>query len=255
MNLHHRKLLFFCHGIPGSPRDSELLSLPADVDFVAPNLLALNSRDPLGEAISQFDSAIAQAEGTAIELAGFSLGAMVALRLAARWPGQIRRGHLGSPAAPLSLGDFLPAMAGRPVFELAAARPLLFGVLTAMQGLASRIAPRILMDRLFADSSESEKKLLADAGFQAILRSGLKNSYIDHPAAYRAWLQAYMGDWADEIDDIDCPVELWHGQQDSWAPVSMTHALASRLGTKATTHLVESAGHYVALTEARLRLV
>ena len=97
-------MIYFCHGVPGGPEDASLLGIEG---VAAPDLFA-------AAPLAQFDAATAGAPDGSVHLVGFSIGAMVALRLAASRPDKVGKVTLISPAAPLNLGDFLPAMAGKP---------------------------------------------------------------------------------------------------------------------------------------------
>lgn len=187
-----------------------------------------------------------------IHVVGFSIGAMAALRIAAVCPDLVSRLTLISPAAPLQLGEFLPDMAGKPVFEMALRRPWLLGIVARAQGLMTRIAPKTLMDLLFARCGAAEQALLADPDFQRVLKTGLQNSLVRHPRTYQAVVTAYVQDWSDLIARVDCPVDLWHGTKDTWSPPAMSDALAAAFGERATLTRVQDAEHYSTLTRVVL---
>lgn len=109
--------IIFCHGMPGSMAEAALLqgaNPTADVT-------ALNMLD--GNLHRDFDAITAKSTRQQRHVVGFSIGAISAIQLAAQRPANVSRLTLISPAAPLSLGDFLSDMAGKPVFELAMRSP------------------------------------------------------------------------------------------------------------------------------------
>jgi len=244
-------IILFCHGVPGSPADADLLRtenpnariVPLDLFSLGPDFNADDIRSALA------------AEGVPngpAHAVGFSIGTMAAIRATAICPELVSRLTLISPAAPLQLGRFLPDMAGKPVFEMALRRPLFLGVLARAQGLMARLAPSTLINLLFARCGASEKALLADPAFQTIIKKGLRNSLVRHPDAYQAYVTAYVQDWSDLIARVDCPVDLWHGTKDTWSPPAMSDALVAALGARARLTCVPDAEHYSTLAHVLL---
>lgn len=233
---------YFCHGVPGGPSDASLLGLQS---VVAPNMLA---RAPL----AQFDVDTADAPDRSVHLIGFSMGAMVALRLAASRPAKVGKVTLIAPAAPLALGDFLPHMAGKPLFQMAKRFPSLLRFITGLQGLGVKISPEFVLDRLFAKADPHERRLVAEPEVRGVLRAGLRNSLVTHPTAYVQALCAYVGHWEGALKMVTCPVEIWHGEADTWAPISMAEALVQNLPNGAHLHPIAGAGHYGALKVAQI---
>lgn len=239
--------LYFCHGLPGCPRDaSYFLNQPA----VAPDLLAAMRMDmPLREALAvQFD-ALSDSQ-TPVHLVGFSIGAMAALEIAAARPARVAQVTLISAAAPLQLGDFLPEMAGRPVFQMAMRRGPGLRVMTAGQGLMLRLAPKALMKQLFSGVSALEQKQVAATGFDTMLKTGLRHAYQTNPQAYMRLLRQYVRDWTPTLAKAQAPVTLWHGEADGWAPMAMAEALVQQLRGGTTLYRVPEAGHYSTLSHA-----
>lgn len=169
-------MIYFCHGVPGGPDDAQLL-MSVDPEFIAPNLF----QDGVFVPEDQFDALTEGAFDGAVHLVGFSIGAMAAVRIAAAFPARVGKLTLISPAAPLALGDFLPDMAGRPVFKIAMRSPFLLMGLVAAQDLIMRLAPNLLIRQLFGTA---DAELLTKPAFQTILRAGLRNGLCDHPTAY-----------------------------------------------------------------------
>lgn len=244
--------VYFCHGLPGSPADANLIAeglLPGTRVVTAKLLEAgTDTENVLDEAVAQFDRLIADAHGY-IHVIGFSIGAMVACKIAADRPEEVGRLSLISPAAPLQLGDFLPHMAGAPVFEMARDNPRRLALTTAAQGLAARLAPGLLIKALFAKCGPQEKTLMGDEQFKFLLKRALDNSYCKNPAQYRRMLTAYVSDWSDSLEKIQCPVDLWHGSADSWAPIAMSEALKTAIPGPVVLHEIEGGEHYSTLAK------
>ncbi|WP_294226997.1 alpha/beta hydrolase [uncultured Shimia sp.] len=243
--------VFFCHGVPGGPDDATLLQT-GDLPVTAPNLFDFAEGDPLQHLVSQYDAACAEAEGGQMHVVGFSIGAMAALRLAAARPDAVARVTVISPAAPLPLGDFLPEMAGAPVFKLAMKRPGVLRMLTAVQGGLARFAPGMLINQLFAKCGAQEQALLLDTQFQTALATGMRNSFVDHRQGYLECLSAYVADWSDDLARIQTPVEIWHGDADTWAPLAMSEAIRKLVPAPCALHVVPGGEHYSTLKAVRL---
>ncbi|SFN91514.1 Pimeloyl-ACP methyl ester carboxylesterase [Roseovarius lutimaris] len=251
-----KQALYFCHGLPGSPSDADLgfadqFDLPP---IIAPDLFSAKAPgdDPVKTAIAQFESLTGKIPDGSIHLLGFSMGAMLAIHIAAAHPERIKRLTLISPAAPLQLGNFLPHMAGQPLFRLAARHPSLFLALTYGQGLLARAAPELLIRRLFASAGGSEHALLEHPDAAEAIRQGLRHSYTHHPKGYARMIAAYVSDWSPVLTSILCPMDIWQGTADRWVPLAMTQALADRLPGKVRLRLLEGAGHYSTLSHLNL---
>lgn len=241
-------MIYFCHGVPGGPDDAQLLNIPDDSTVVAADFV---SRGGLPNAVAQFDASMRE-HSAPINLVGFSIGAMIALHIAAARPDQIKTLTLISPAAPLQCGAFLDRMTGKPVFKLAKRSPFALRMLTLLQSVVLRIAPNALLKPLFARCGPEEKALLQDKAFHNILLSGLRNAYISNPATYAKVLTAYVSDWSDILAKITTPTTIWHGDADTWAPVEMAYALENQLSGPVTLHIIVGGEHYTTLTKADL---
>jgi pimeloyl-ACP methyl ester carboxylesterase len=99
--------VFFCHGMPGSKADATLLhKANPDIDIVAVDLLA-NTPEDVDVAFSNaLHSKVITVDKGGVVLAGFSIGAMAAIKIAAKRPDIVSRLILISPAAPLVDGGF-----------------------------------------------------------------------------------------------------------------------------------------------------
>lgn len=242
----------YCHGLPGLPEELSLFGfLPPEAEICGLDRLGAPGRSYGESLLAAFD---ALELGEPVAVAGFSLGAMSALKLAARRPLLVRSLLLISPAAPLELGDFLPLMAGRPVFEAARRGPVSLGVLGAFQATLLSVAPQTLVRTMFRQSCEAERQLLSSRRFAETVTLGLRSCLGAHRAAYQRELTAYVRPWADVLDDIRCEVEIVQGGEDNWTPPAMAEALRQRLGNRASLAAMASLGHYSTLQAAAARL-
>ena len=244
----------YCHGLPGSAAELQLFG---GQDLEDASVICLErlqaGRDHLNwqdRLLAAFDVARAETGHSSVRLVAFSLGTMSALHIAARRPEAVETIDLISAAAPLELGDFLPRMAGRAVFEAAATSPGALRRLGHAQSLINAIAPSLLLKVMFAGAAPSEQALLANADFRAAVRDGLTKSLGRGRRAYEDELTTYVRPWSEILSNVRCPVSLWHGDADGWAPLDMAYALAKALPAGAAVTELAGAGHYDALNRA-----
>lgn len=245
--------IIFCHGMPGSTADVDLLRRTnPDAKIIPLRLLEVDPAQIDTGLRSSLDTLLEQSGGERVHLVGFSIGAMAAIKLAALRPDKVSRLTLISPAAPLSLGEFLPNMAGKPIFNLALKSPALLKIVTGLQGWITRISPNLLINMLFSKCGTIEKDLLKDPFFRGVLTQGLSDSLVKKPSSYLSYVCAYVSDWSGILQDVKSPVVLWHGTKDTWSPLEMSEKLENAFGNAATLNVVEDAEHYSTLTRVAL---
>ncbi|SDX76665.1 Pimeloyl-ACP methyl ester carboxylesterase [Ruegeria halocynthiae] len=247
------KKVVFCHGMPGSTADAELLSKAnPGIEVIALNLLSFEPKAIDAELCDAIDALVSKTDDECVHVVGFSIGAMAAIKVAASRPNLVCQLTLISPAAPLFIGDFLPKMAGKSVFELAMKRPRILRFLTCLQSLLTRFFPETMVKVLFAKCGAAERVLLEEETFNSIVKKALSESFVQSPAAYLAFISAYVADWSETLSAVQCDVVLWHGTNDTWSPVEMSHSLKGVFGENATINLVQGAEHYSTLIQAEL---
>ncbi|MEE9347154.1 MAG: alpha/beta hydrolase, partial [Robiginitomaculum sp.] len=207
-NTRSKHLIFYAHGLPGSS---------AELDYCIPNIdhdlivLPPNS-------LKAFDEAMKKAGADSASIIGFSFGGMTAIEITSARPSQVRELKLIAPCAPLELGDFLDDAAGGAVFKAAIKGGAGFKILVAVQAAAMRFLPGPLIKNMFATSPDVEKELLKDPAFIALLKAAARSSLIEDKAGYQAAFLRYVAPWADKVKAVNCPVDIWHGSADGWAP-------------------------------------
>ena len=232
--------LIYCHGLPGSAEELNFLS----PDHLKPTRVFGPQHQ--GEIADYLRSDL----NCNVHVVGFSLGAMAAIKLSVKHANVIRKISLISPAAPLELGDFLPRMAGRFVFQSASKSPLQFRVVTAVQKAGAGLSSELAISTMFKGSPESEHVLLKDPNFKKALVSGFNESYGKNSLAYRREIHEYVKPWSHELARIKCPVKIYHGEADNWAPIKMAYALQDKI--KSSVEVVEYSGlgHFSTLRKA-----
>lgn len=84
--------------------------------------------------------------------------------------------------------------------------------------------------------SRPELRLAMLAEATAFTHAMLRTSLQDMAIAIR--------DWGFELDDIEAPVQIWHGDLDRNIPISHAHRLADRI-SDATVHPCPGEGHWL----------
>ncbi|MFZ2469595.1 MAG: alpha/beta hydrolase [Parvibaculum sedimenti] len=248
----HENVLYF-HGLPGSPRELQLFGRIAKDRWYAPDRQALNRGVSLADHFDRLASDIrAGYPDRSIKVVGFSLGAYVALEVASRLPDMSMTIDLVSAAAPLSGKEYLNRMAGKAVFALAAEHPRLFAALTYTQALASRIAPTLLCDALFASAQGEDRGLCDNPMFRQTMASIIADCLAADASNYRREISGYVADWSRVLKTVRHPVTLWHGQMDNWAPPEMAEDLARSLPKVTALHRLTGKSHYSTLRAYQL---
>jgi pimeloyl-ACP methyl ester carboxylesterase len=207
--------------------------------------------DRLGSVGDDFDASLLAAFDAAVRepcvLVGFSLGAMSALKLAAFRPDRVSRVVLVSPAAPLELGNFLPSMAGRAVFETARLGFWPLSALSTAQSIVTGWAPDMLLTGMFQGSATSELELSVEPAFRRALQVSLRTCLSLHRSAYHRELLAYVRPWATTLQQVRCDVRIMHGDADTWAPLAMPEALKAQLRGRTELIVCSGLGHFSTL--------
>jgi len=219
------RVVIYFHGAPGAPEECAIFDRYGKehgLRFICFDRFSIDS-SIAGEAYYQFlaKEVSKQAAGEKVDVIGFSIGAFIALQTCRHLPGRIRALHLVSAAAPLEAGDFLDTMAGKQVFQLAKAFPVLFVLLSYWQGLLALLFPKALFRLLFASAAGDDKALAADHEFQSSMSKVLRSCFIGRVRGYTRDIRAYVYPWATNLSEIAVNTHIWHGADDNWSPVAM----------------------------------
>jgi len=233
------QILLYIHGLPGSEQEIEAFDTNHVSEIVHAKPFGMNYNENILNNKACF------------KIISFSLGSMAAVELALEYPEKVDSLVLVSPAAPLELGDFLNDMDGRFIFkaasEAARGNTAIFSLLTYGQGLMARFSPNYLMKRMFGESCEAERRLLQNKQFTKAFQHGLRQSLHHESTEYMKTIMRFTKPWADKLAKVECPVEVWHGNSDTWAPISMGKALVKAVGTNASLIECDQLGHYSTL--------
>jgi len=159
---------------------------------------------------------------------GNSFGGALALRLAAKHPGQVRRLVLmGSVGVPFSMTEGLDAVWG---YE------------------PSVPAMRRVMD-FFAYNRELITDELAATRYEASVQPGFQESYAAmFPAPRQRWLDAMSTD-ENTIRGVQCPTLIVHGREDRVIPPDTSRQLFELI-PNAQLHMFGKCGHWTQIEHA-----
>jgi pimeloyl-ACP methyl ester carboxylesterase len=248
------RLVVYFHGAPGSMGEAEFLRRDAEqhgLQVVCQDRFSID-RSTVGDSYFQVlaDDIARLAQGTEVDIIGFSIGAFVALQVSRLMPGRVRSLHLISPAAPLEGGDFLKSMAGGKVFLLAKNWPLAFKLLSYWQGLLAAFVPKLLFGMLFSSALAGDKELAAGDDFKKSMRRVLRECFCGNVSGYLRDVQAYVSPWQTSLQDISTKTQLWHGDKDNWSPKEMSEYLQKQLPHCVEVHRMQGLSHYSTLYAA-----
>ena len=227
-----RSPIIYFHGMPGSPRELNLFGRVTAGDAIyAPDRNKRNHRSAPNELDAL--AAMIQARHSAgqVRIIAFSLGALPALRVAARLGPLVACLDLVSPAAPLETGEY-HEMAGGPVFRLAKRSPRLFSQLVGLQALAARYAGSVLYAGLFATARGADRDIMRRRHFRTTMMMVLADCFADGAIKYRTEIQGYVTPWTSVLAEVEQPVTLWHGEADNWGPCRDDRRTPGRLAQR-----------------------
>jgi len=248
------RVVIYFHGVPGAPEECAAFDhygKEHGLRFICFDRFAIDA-SIAGEAYYQFLAAAIskQAVGEKVDVIGFSIGAFIALQTCRYLPDKIRTLHLISAAAPLDAGDFLNAMAGKQVFQLAKAFPVLFVLLSYWQSLLALLSPTALFRLLFANVAGDDKALAVDLEFRSGIINVLKSCFIGRIRGYVRDVQSYVLPWKTTLSEMTVNTQIWHGAEDNWSPVAMAEYLQSAIPGCASTQIFKGLSHYSCLYQA-----
>lgn len=248
------RLVVYFHGAPGAPEECAIFhncGKENGLKFVCFERFSVASSIS-GEAYYQLlaKGILQIANGSKVDVIGFSIGAFVALQTCRHMASEVRSLHLVSAAAPLEAGDFLNAMAGKHVFQLAKAFPVLFKCLSYWQAMLALLFPNVLFRIVFARSVGGDKALVANREFQSSIIKSFKSCFIGGIQGYTRDIKAYVHPWTAALDEISVNTHVWHGAADNWSPKLMAEYLKSAIPSCSHMEIVDGLSHYSCLYAA-----
>lgn len=250
----HRRIVIYFHGAPGGPEECAIFDAcgkKQGLTVICFDRFSIDASIADGAYYQFLAREISRkAVGRAVDVVGFSIGAFVALQTCRYMADEVRSLHLVSAAAPLEAGDFLGAMAGKRVFQLARAFPAAFALLSYWQGFLALFFPFALFHMLFASAAGDDKALVADCEFQSGITKILRSCFVGGTRGYLRDMRAYVRPWKDALSDVSVNTYIWHGAEDNWSPKGMAEYLKSAIPGCVSTEIFSGLSHYSCLYRA-----
>lgn len=106
--------------------------------------------------------------------------------------------------------------------------------------------PASLVKTLERSMTEPDRRVVGDAAMRRLLAATYQEALRAGPYGWIDDVFALRKDWGFELDAINTPVLLWHGEEDNFSPVTHTRYLAGRIRT-ATVKVQAGAAHFGAV--------
>ncbi|MGX9885139.1 alpha/beta fold hydrolase [Streptomyces sp. NPDC002276] len=232
MMLYHQRAMLITYDRPGYGPSDRLPGRP--VAHVAADVAAI--ADALG--LERF------------AVVGRSGGGPHALACAALLPDRVTRVAVLVGLAPRdAVGlDWFAGMAASNVNEYtkALAGPDRLAASLRRRSIAIRADPVQLLAQLRRELTESDLRVIADAGIRAMLVRNYREALRVSADGWVDDALSFCSPWGFSPDDISVPVLLWHGEQDVFSPASHSRWLAEHIPSVIAI-LQPTAAHFASL--------
>lgn len=89
--------------------------------------------------------------------------------------------------------------------------------------------PGLFLEKLRTEMTALDRQVTRDVGISRTLTATYAEALKHGPQGWLDDLMALRTNWAFGLDDVRCPVLLWHGERDNFSPVAHTYWLAKLL--------------------------
>lgn len=245
--------VIYFHGIPGSGREAQLLEAAAwarGLRVIAPDRpgYGRSERNPSGSLTSCAQD-VAQLAGTLgldrFAVLGVSGGAPYALACAWQLADRVTAAALVCALGPMDSADALRDMAWPERFMLASARcrPALVRGVVGMLAWWIRRNPEGFLTGIARMAPAPDRSVLQRPLVRTVLAQSMAESVRGGTAGVLSDLRSYTQPWGFDLQDLDLPLQLWHGERDRTVPVQVARRLAGRL-PGCRFHVLDGEGHY-----------
>jgi len=164
---------------------------------------------------------------------GRSGGGPHALACAARLGDRVARTATLVSVAPPDAEDldFLEGMAEGNIDAYATSGIDADGVAAVLRSRAAQVSddPDSLLAGLHAEMTHLDRRVVKDVGIRRTLAEAYAEALKYGADGWVDDLMALRSSWRFQLDEVTCPVLLWHGEDDNFSPVSHTYWLAKRM--------------------------
>jgi pimeloyl-ACP methyl ester carboxylesterase len=144
--------------------------------------------------------------------------------------------------------DWYRGMAGSNVRAYQSAREDRRQLVESIRVRADRVRrdPSHLLDQLRAEMTDSDARVIDDPQINQLMLNNYRDALAQGPYGWIDDVLAIRRNWGFDLREIGCPVRLWHGAHDRFAPARHTTWLAERI-PGATAEVESGAAHFDAL--------
>jgi pimeloyl-ACP methyl ester carboxylesterase len=108
--------------------------------------------------------------------------------------------------------------------------------------------PLTLVEELRPQLAVADHSVIEDVAFRQLLTVSYRDALQSGPSGWIDDTLALRRPWHFKLQDIKVPVLLWHGQDDTFAPVGHTHWIATQLvNAPVKVHIEQGAAHFGAM--------
>lgn len=251
--------VFLLHGTPGSrlgPRPRSLLLHRLGVRLISFDRPGYGGSDRLpGRRVADAATdvaAIADALGLDhFAVVGRSGGGPHALACAALLPERVSRVASLVSLAPREADglDWFGGMADSNVDAYAGPNGRLDRVIARLTETAAivRDDPASLIAKLQEEMTDDDRRVVADAGIRLGLMRAYAEALRESPYGWIDDVRAFRTEWGFDPATVSVPVLLWHGERDTFSPVSHSRWLGARI-PDAMVVVKSDAAHFDALS-------
>ncbi|HDP99254.1 MAG TPA: alpha/beta hydrolase [bacterium] len=253
------KPVFFFHGIPGSR-----LQRNPDLSIFEELPILIYALDRPGYGDSDFqpgrrlldlpDDLLAFARGNRIEqfaVVGVSGGGPYALACARKIPENLTKAIIISSLAPLqtqTLAAFPPG--ARLLFSSAKNTPLLLRFVFNLFFKTFKIPISTAFQKFMTELPPADKALFSRPEIQRLFKDDVAQAFRQGTRGVVADISILSQPWGFCLQDIQSPVEIWHGVEDTIVPIQLAHFNAHLIPC-AQTHFIEAEGHFMGIQRSK----
>ena len=252
----HGKPVLFFHGIPGSR-----LQRNPDLSALEEFEICIYALDRPGTGLSTYqenrklldwaDDVQAFCDGLGIDtfaVFGISSGGPYALACAYAMPDRVTQVSLVSALAPLhesQLFDVINSKMKR-LFKFAKQMPVLMNGILGIAFLFLKDRFDLAFEKLVADLPDSDKKLLHQPAIAEMFKKDVAEAFRQGSKGVVSDMKILSEPWGFSLEEIELPVHIWHGVDDTIVPIQLANYMIERLPS-ARPHLIKGAGHFMAV--------
>jgi pimeloyl-ACP methyl ester carboxylesterase len=218
--------IFLLHGLPGSSLwflEDDSIAHELNIRHIATDRPGFGASDfnPNMTILNYSDDIIQLADSLHLDtfhMIGVSGGGAFAMACAYQHPRRVQSIGLVSSVSPITRDNRDMALSNRVAFFLARRAPFLLRGLYSMTRRLIMKSPQRYIQAVENQLSEADRATFNDAETQQVLILQLQEAYAQgvQGALHETRLQAHA--WGFEINHIQLPTHIWHGDADTLAP-------------------------------------